>query len=224
VTGSDANPATPLPSDGALPVPEKPKKKHMLPFWVELPLLILAALIVAVVIKTFLVQAFYIPSSSMEETLQINDRVMVNKLAYQFGEPQRGDVVVFDDPRDPDPPEESLFAAVRRNVGEAIGLSVPRSEFIKRVIAVPGDTIETRGDMVYINGILLNEPYVALDPNGGPSCPDQESMLVPTGEIFVMGDNRDHSQDSRCFGTVSIDTIVGKAFVIMWPADRWSTL
>ncbi len=221
MTDSEIDANAPPPSDGALPVPEdQPKKRHLLPFWIELPLLILAALIVAVVIKTFLVQAFYIPSSSMENTLMVNDRVMVNKLAYQFGDLQRGDVVVFDDPRDGDPDDESVFEAVRRNVGEAIGLSVPRSEFIKRVIALPGETIEIRDNRVFINGLAIDEPY--LKP--GTAMTDMTPERVPDGEVFVMGDHRNSSQDSRWFGTVPIDTIVGEAFVIMWPADRWSSL
>ena len=221
MTGPDTNETIPT-SDGALPVPEEPrrKRKHLLPFWAELPLLVLAALIVAVVIKTFLVQAFYIPSSSMENTLQVNDRVMVNKLAYQFGDLQRGDIIVFDDPRLSEPQEESLFNAVRRNVSEAVGLAVPRSEFIKRVVALPGEQIEIRENRVYINGVALYESY--LKP--GTAMTDRPAEIVPAGEMFVMGDNRNSSQDSRSFGPVPIDTIVGKAFVIMWPADRWSGL
>ncbi len=209
------------PTPGDLPTPEeRPKKKHLLPFWAELPLLVLAALVVAVVIKTFLIQAFYIPSSSMENTLQVNDRVMVNKLAYQFGDLQRGDIVVFDDPRLSEPAQENLFESARRNVGEAIGLAVPRSEFIKRVLALPGETIEIKDNVVHIDGIPLIERY--LKPGTAMAAYGPE--LVPPGEMFVMGDNRNSSQDSRFFGTVPIDTIVGKAFVIMWPVDRWGTL
>lgn len=202
------------------PTPEEPTKKHLLPFWLELPLLVLAALVVAVIIKTFLIQAFYIPSSSMEDTLEVNDRVMVNKLAYQFGDVHRGDIVVFDDPKRSEPRNESFFESVQRNVGEAIGLSVPRSEFIKRVIGLPGETVQVEDNTVFINGVPLREPY--LRP--GTDMPPYGPTLVPEGEVFVMGDNRNSSQDSRFFGTVEIDTIVGKAFIIMWPASRWTTL
>jgi len=225
VTGPDTEETTPQLPDGDPTQPAKAsKKKHALPFWVELPLLILAALVVAVVLKTFLIQAFYIPSGSMEDTLVINDRVMVNKMAYQFGDLQRGDVIVFDDPTGDIRPEESLPQAVRRNVGEAIGLTVPDIEFIKRVIGLPGETLDFQENEVRINGQLIFEPYVKVDPAGRSHCPDVESLVIPAGEVFVMGDNRNNSQDSRCFGTVPIDTIVGKAFVIMWPADRWSSL
>lgn len=204
-----------------LPTPEaEPTKRHLLPFWLELPILVLAALVVAVVIKTFLIQAFYIPSSSMEDTLEINDRVMVNKLAYQFGEVHRGDVVVFDDPMRTEPQNESFLASVQRNVGEAIGLTVPRSEFIKRVIGLPGETVRIQDNTVFVDAIPLREPYLAP----GTDMPEFGPVRVPDGEIFVMGDNRNSSQDSRVFGTVPIDTIVGKAFIIMWPASRWSTL
>ena len=195
-------------------------EKHALPFWVEMPLLILAALVIAVIIKTFFFQAFWIPSSSMEDTLQINDRVMVNKLAYRLGDLQHGHVIVFDDPRGVAPPEESLLEAAKRNITEAIGLSVPRTEFIKRVIGLPGDRIEIVDNHVLVNGFAIDEPYLKR----GSVMPDFGPVVVPVGEMFVMGDNRNASQDSRYFGTVPIDTIVGRAFVIMWPIDRWTTL
>jgi signal peptidase I len=223
VTGPDTEETTPQIPEGD-PAEPPSKKKHALPFWAELPLLILAALVVAVVLKTFLIQAFYIPSGSMEDTLLVNDRVMVNKMAYRFGELQRGDVIVFDDPTGDSRPEESFPVAVRRNVGEAIGLTVPDIEFIKRVIALPGETLDFEENEVRINGQVLFEPYVKVDLAGRSHCPDVEALVIPAGEVFVMGDNRNNSQDSRCFGTVPIDTIVGKAFVIMWPADRWSSL
>ena len=157
-------------------------------------MLILVALVVAVIIKTFLVQAFYIPSASMEETLLINDRVMVNKLAYAIGEIERGHIIVFDDPRRLDNgTTESVPARVVRNLAESIGLSTPQSEFIKRVIAIPGDTVEVRGGLVYLNGTALDEPYVPE----GTSMPALEPVTIPPGHVFVMGDNRDVSQDSR---------------------------
>ncbi|GMQ85726.1 MAG: hypothetical protein BMS9Abin07_1294 [Acidimicrobiia bacterium] len=219
MSGPDIDEIPPSAPDGDQP--DTPaKKKHALPFWAELPLLVLAALLVAVVIKTFLIQAFYIPSASMENTLQLDDRVMVNKLAYQFGDLQRGDVVVFDDPRSVPPPPESLFESIRRNVGESIGISVPRTEFIKRIIGRPGERIEIRDNHVLIDGQPIDEPY--LKP--GSMMADMDPLIVPRGEMFVMGDNRSSSQDSRSFGTVPIDTIVGKAFVIMWPSSRWSWL
>ncbi len=195
-------------------------RKEALPFWLELPILVVVALLVAVVIKTFFVQAFYIPSSSMEDTLLINDRVLVNKLAYRLGDLGRGQVIVFDDPRGPTTPEESVLDAARRNVAEAIGLSTPRSEFIKRVIGLPGETIEIRDSTVFVNGQGLVEPYL----KDGSYMPDFGPVTVPAGQVFVMGDNRNASQDSRVFGPIPIDEIVGRAFVIMWPPSRWQSL
>ena len=213
-------PADPY-DEGANAKPAKRKRRRQpLPFWLELPLLVLVALVVAVFIKTFLVQAFWIPSSSMEDTLLINDRVLVNKLAYRLGDIERGHVIVFDDPRGGDDGDESIFRAVSRNVAEAVGLSTPRSEFIKRVIALPGETVEVRDNDVFINGQRIFEPY--LKP--GTRMRDFEVVTVPEGHVFVMGDNRNSSQDSRYFGPIPTDEIVGRAFVVIWPVSNWAGL
>lgn len=201
---------------------ESPDDGRRIPFWVEFPVLIVIALGVAILIKTFLFQAFYIPSSSMEDTLNINDRVLVNKLTYRFGDINRGDVIVFDDPRGGfEEPDESVIDSAVRNVFESIGLATPRSEFIKRVIGVSGDTVEGIGGMVYVNGMALDEPYLK-DP--GYAIPPFGPVEVQAGQLFVMGDNRAASQDSRFFGTIPTDDVVGKAFVIIWPPARWGGL
>lgn len=189
-------------------------------FWKELPVLIIVALFVAVLIKTFLVQAFYIPSASMRDTLLEGDRVMVNKLAYRFGEPDRGDVVVFDSPLEDHHPDENVLGAIVRNVGEALGLSTPDSALIKRVIGVGGDTLEIVGNTVIINGVPIAEPYLTRAVN----MPDFGPIDVPEGHVFVMGDNRNQSEDSRRFGTVPEDSIIGRAFVRVWPPGRWGGL
>lgn len=217
VTAPETEPVLPAPEDPEVPATPK---KHAIPFWLELPLLIFAALAIAVVIKTFFFQAFWIPSSSMENTLQIDDRVMVNKLAYRLGDLERGHIVVFDDPRGAEPPQESLLESGWRNITEAVGLSVPRSEFIKRVVGLPGERVEIIDDRVLIDGVPIDEPYL----KNGSFLPDFGPVVVPQGEMFVMGDNRNGSQDSRSFGSVPIDTVVGRAFVIMWPTSRWSGL
>jgi signal peptidase I len=189
-------------------------------FWRELPFLILVALLLAVLIKTFVVQAFFIPSGSMLETLQIDDRVLVSKLSYVWGDPERGDVIVFDDPRGEPGESESLSGKVWRNLAESIGVRTPQSEFIKRVIGVGGDTVEGRGGIVYVNGAATAEPYLpryAVTDDFGPT-------VVPPGELFVMGDNRGDSIDSRSFGPISEGDVVGRAFVVMWPATRWAGL
>lgn len=188
-------------------------------FWRELPALILIALVIAVLIKTFAFQAFYIPSSSMEDTLEINDRVLVNKIEYRIGDIDRGDVLVFDDPTG-DTTQESVVQAVFRNLAESVGLSTPKSEFIKRVVGLPGDEILITDGTVHVNGEPLDEPY--LHPN--TNMPDFGPIVVESGRLFMMGDNRNASQDSRFFGTVDIDTVVGRAFVILWPPSRWAGL
>ena len=211
----DLEPTTPVPPE---PEDAPTPKKHTLPFWLELPLLIIAALAIAVVIKSFFLQAFWIPSSSMEDTLLINDRVMVNKLAYRVGDLQRGHIVVFDDPRGGAAPDEGLLEATRRNIGEAVGLSVPRTEFIKRVIGLPGESVSTDPETgeVLIDGQPLIEPY--LDPSVRTSGLETP-VVVGEGEVFVMGDNRGNSQDSRVFGPIDTESIVGRAFIRVWPLN-----
>jgi signal peptidase I len=189
-------------------------------FWRELPLLVLVALVVAILIKTFLIQAFFIPSASMRDTLLEGDRVMVNKLAYRFGDPSRGDVIVFDSPLEPDDGGENFFGSLVRHVAESLGLSSPDSALIKRVIAVGGETIEISENRVLIDGTAIDEPY--LRP--GIRMPDFGPETVPEGELFVMGDNRGASQDSRRFGTVPEHTVIGRAFVRVWPPSRWGGL
>lgn len=216
-SGAPEMPEEPSPA----PPAGKPKKKQ-LPFWIELPMLIGIALIVAVVIKTFLFQAFFIPSSSMEDTLQIDDRVLVSKVSYVIGDIEQGDVIVFDDPRGGfEQPEEGALDSMMRNLLESIGLSAPQSEFIKRVIGMPGDTVEAKDGELLVNGVVQVEPY---RKQPGKLIPDFGPILVPQSELFVMGDNRFASQDSRYFGTIPIDTVVGHAFVIIWPPSNWTGL
>ena len=214
VPPSDTDSTPPPESESA----ERETQRRGIPGWLEFPLLILAALLIAVVIKTFLFQAFYIPSASMEDTLQVLDRVLVSKISYAIGDIERGDVIVFDDPRPGfEQPDEDALQRATRNLRESIGLSTPQSEFIKRVIGIPGDVVEGRDGGVWVNGVALVEPYVKE-----PDKPIGEfgPVLVPEGSLFVMGDNRHSSQDSRIFGPIPIDDVVGKAVVIIWPLGR----
>ncbi|MFQ5555486.1 MAG: signal peptidase I, partial [Acidimicrobiia bacterium] len=197
--------------------PTEGRRKRRRSFLNELPVLIAIALVVAVVIKTFLIQAFFIPSGSMKDTLEINDRVLVNKLSYRFGDVGRGDVIVFDDPRGPETDGESVVGAFLRNLAESVGLSTPQSEFIKRVIGLPGETVEIREGVIFINGAPLAESYLAP----GTRMPDFGPELVPPDTVFVMGDNRNASQDSRVFGPIPKEDIVGRAFTIIWPPSNW---
>jgi signal peptidase I len=189
-------------------------------FWKELPILIVVALVVAVLVKTFLVQAFFIPSGSMHDTLLEGDRVMVNKLAYRFGDPGRGDVIVFDNPQNSNGDGETIFGALVRHVTESLGLSSPDSALIKRIIAVGGETIEIRQNQVFVDGVALDEPYV----KEGSRMPRYGPFTVPEDHVFVMGDNRSQSTDSRVFGPVPEGSIVGRAFVRVWPPSRWGGL
>ena len=157
-----------------------------------------AAVAVAIILRTFVFQAFFIPSESMETTLFENDRILVNKVSYRLHDVNRGDVVVF---RRPDDQPGDI------------------RDLIKRVIALPGETIEGRDSQIYINDQLLVEPY--LDGN---RFSDFGPTEVPEGELFMMGDNRDQSLDSRRFGTIDDDRIVGRAFFLFWPFDRLGSL
>jgi signal peptidase I len=197
----------------------KPKKKKR-SFWAELPGLLLTALVIAVLIKTFLVQPFWIPSESMLDTIHVNDRVMVNKLAYQLGDPERGDIVVFRDPGEPEI-EESIPEVVIRSVLEAVGIRTRgRDDLIKRVIGVPGDTISIADNRVHVNGVAIAEPYLEDDV----TMPDAGPFEIGDDEVFVMGDNREFSFDSRRFGNIKLDALVGRAFVIIWPPANFGGL
>ncbi|MFE2294091.1 signal peptidase I [Streptomyces sp. NPDC059452] len=209
-------------------------RKHR-PFWVELPLLIGIALVLALLIKTFLLQAFSIPSDSMQNTLQKGDRVLVDKLTPWFGsEPERGEVIVFHDPAGwlddlpVDPP--NTVQKVLSFVG--VMPSAEEKDLIKRVIGVGGDTVECAGDgPVKVNGKALDEPYVF--PGNTPCSNDAKGtfkVTVPPDRLWVMGDHRQASSDSRYHsddrnnGMVPVDEVVGRAVVIAWPVSRWSSL
>jgi len=194
------------------------EQKGTLAFLKELPVLLLVAFVLALVIKTFLVQAFYIPSASMENTLQIGDRVLVNKLVYHFHPPRRGDIIVFEDPHPQAEPHRNPVSAFWHWLTEGLGVSSnPQKDFIKRVIGLPGDKVEMVRGQVLINGTPLHEPY--LNPvrdlrNYGP-------VTVPKDNLFVMGDNRTNSNDSRfLLGYIPYDKVIGRAFVIIWPPSR----
>ena len=179
---------------------------------IETPLLVVVALVLAFLIKTFVVQAFYIPSGSMIPTLQIGDRVLVEKLSFLAREPRRGEVLVFRRPGAVD--VDSGIAGAARSFLEGLGLVQPREDIdlIKRLMGLPGETVELRDGVLYVDGEPLREDYAQLDDR------DFGPVTVPDGELFFLGDNRGNSDDSRYgLGTVPVDNIVGRAFVILWP-------
>ena len=176
------------------------KRKRSTRNAIEWVAIVAGALIVALLVKTFLIQAFFIPSLSMYSTLDKGDRVLVNKLSYDLHDPNRGDIVVFERP--PGVPDTGI------------------KDLIKRVVGLPGDTIESRDGKVFINGHRLEEPY--LDP--GVRTVNLEKQKVPKHHVFVMGDNRSNSEDSRIFGSIDEDLLVGRAFVRVWPVFEFRLL
>ncbi|MET1012734.1 MAG: signal peptidase I [Actinomycetota bacterium] len=198
----------------------KPKKRRhpALTFLGELPGLILMAFALALLIKSTLLQAFWIPTGSMEPTLVPGDRVIVAKVPYYFHDPQRGDVIVFEEPDPAKEPERGVWGAITHWLGQGLGFSPPdNSDYIKRVIGEPGDVVSARNGDVYVNDVRISEPYLHERTARFPAT------TVPEGELFVMGDNRSNSLDSRfSLGFVPIDRVVGKAVWIIWPVDNMS--
>jgi signal peptidase I len=238
--GDDA--ATPAGSDGPAssddPVAAGAKPKRKRSFVRELPLLLVVALGLALIIKTLLIQSFFIPSGSMENTLRPGDRVLVNKAVYRMRDIKRGEVVVFDGENSFNGAQPAVEAAADgalshafASAGRWFGAGPPgEKDYIKRVIGLPGDRVsccDARGRLS-VNGVPLDESAY-LYPGDRPSL-EPFDILVPEGRLWVMGDHRSVSQDSRAHlgqpggGTVPIDKVVGRAFVIVWPLTHAGSL
>ncbi|GEM_PF-610641 len=187
------------------PMPKAPKRRHRTVRTLTRVVVVIAiAAVAAVLLRTYVAQSYYIPSASMEPTLHgcrgcNNDHVLVDKLSYRMHDIRRGDVVVFHRPK---------------------SWSVSDKVLIKRVIGVPGDTLTNRNGTVYVNGLALEEPYLNSACKGGTTNFPVQSVTVPVGQAFVMGDNRCDSSDSRRFGAIPDSAVVGRASVIIWPLGR----
>ncbi len=188
----------------------------------ELPVLLLVAFVLAFLLRTFVVQVFYIPSGSMEPTLAVDDRMAVEKLTFRFREPRHGEIVVFEgDTTGLFEDDRGLGPRVVEGVGRFLGV-VPMSarDFVKRVVGLPGDEILIEQGQVFVNGEPLHEPYVVFED---PS--DYGPVTVPEDALFFLGDNRPNSSDSRrSLGFVERDQVVGRAFVIIWPFEHMRSL
>ena len=215
------------PADDADPSQaEHPAEEHAPRFWRELPILLVLALAIAILLKTFLVQAFYIPSISMSPTLEKGDRILVCRICVRVGGIDRGDVIVFSDPHPGPGVDRGPIGAALHWLGEGIGVAQPENEdFIKRVVGLPGDVVELHDGELFVNGEQVQEPYLNPEIDTSPYPP----TTVPDGMLFVLGDNRAHSGDSRFeppvgVGFVPEDAVIGKAFVIVFPPSRWGWL
>ncbi|MEP6481070.1 MAG: signal peptidase I [Rhodoglobus sp.] len=218
--------------------PRKTRKRGWGIFIRDILLIFLAALLISFLIKTFLIRSFYIPSSSMEQTLQINDRIIVNQLEPKLMPIQHGDVVVFKDPGGWLSPTVSVpvnwfVGAVDTALG-FVGLSAPDSNdhLIKRVIGLPGDKVVCCNDFgqITVNGVPLEEPYIYLPDGVTKVTRDDFSVTVPKDSLWLLGDNRYDSADSAYHrndpngGFVPIDHVVGRALLISWPVNHWTWL
>jgi signal peptidase I len=213
-TDVDATSADAAVTDGPPRTTSKGGRKNTWRVAVEWIVLIGVALLIAFVIKSFLFQAFYIPSASMEPTLNIGDRVLVNKLSYDFHDVNRGDIVVFEAP--------------------PLARSGDIEDLVKRVIGLPGDTVTGGANGgVLVNGHRLKEPYLLagtqtrfndVPPGCKPPADGTPGCLVPKAHVFVLGDNREASKDARVFGPIQESSIIGRVFVRIWPLDNLGTL
>ncbi|WP_052666432.1 signal peptidase I [Nitriliruptor alkaliphilus] len=212
-------------TDGSPPAADRPRRRrrdaHEVDrkdgsFLRELPVLLLVAFVLAFLLRTFVLQVFFIPSASMEPTLMVDDRMVVEKVTYRFREPERGEIVVFEGDNTAPPDGNGAVGDIVRGVGQFLGV-VPASarDFVKRVIGLPGDEIRIEAGTVFVNGEPLDEPYKVDEDN------DYGPVIVPEDRLFFLGDNRPNSSDSRRgLGMVERDQVVGRAVVILFPFDH----
>ncbi|MGF3055460.1 signal peptidase I [Microbacterium sp. YY-01] len=215
------------------------RSKGLLSFLRDIVVVILIALVVSFLVKTFLVRSFFIPSGSMEDTLAVDDRILVDELTPRFTGYDRGDVVVFRDPGgwlpQISPPSRSPLADGFDRFLTVIGLSAADSDehLVKRIIGLPGDHVECCNSLgqITVNGSPIDESaYIKLPSDSAPASALEFDVVVPDNALWVLGDNRNRSQDSRYHqeepgaGFVPLENVVGRSFIITWPFERWSTI
>jgi signal peptidase I len=172
------------------------KKSGLLGTVIEIVVIVAAAFVIALLVQAFIVKPFTIHQVSMRPTLEEGDRILLNRLVYHFRQPARGDIIVFHSP-----------------INDS-------EDLVKRIVGVAGDRVAVTGGKLYVNSVAQDEPYLLEQDFSG----EMAEVLVPTGEVFVMGDNRNNSGDSRLFGPISTKRIIGSAFVVYWPIGQWKTL
>lgn len=189
----------------------------------ELVIIVVVALGLALGIQQFLVKPFRIPSESMEPTLTVGQRVLVDRVSPRFSDPERGDVIVFKPPRGAD--DDATVECARQRPGAPCELATKErsdTNFIKRVVGMPGDRLSVKGGRVYINGKRQNEPFIRPD-EACETCNEPREITIPPGHFFMMGDNRGNSTDSRAWGPVPKKWVIGGAFFTYWPPKRIGT-
>ena len=172
------------------------EKSGLLGTVIEIVVIVAAAFVIALLVQAFIVKPFTIHQVSMRPTLEEGDRILLNRLVYHFRQPARGDIIVFHSP-----------------INDS-------EDLVKRIVGVAGDRVAVTGGKLYVNSVAQDEPYLLEQDFSG----EMAEVLVPTGEVFVMGDNRNNSGDSRLFGPISAKSIIGSAFVVYWPIGQWKTL
>jgi signal peptidase I len=174
-----------------------------------------------IALRAFVVQPFYIPSASMVPQLKVDDKILVSRISYRLHGVHRGDIVVFDEPPGARlVPSPGGSGGLWHGIGERLGLVPTTSVLVKRVIGLPGDRVEGHNNHVYVNGRLLLEPYLPPAAQTGDFNPE----VLKKGELWVMGDNRKDSEDSRYFGPIHTSTVIGRAVLRVWPLDTLSFL
>lgn len=240
MTTEKAADADEAPTDRSAPqVSVYRRRRSWLVFLRDVLLIVLVAVLVSFLVKTFVVRSFYIPSGSMEDTLLVNDRILVDEITPHFGGYGRGDIIVFEDPGGWLPPTtEPARPPVVEGIDwllSIVGLSAPDSDdhLVKRIIGLPGDHVVCCNPIgqITVNGVPIDETsYLKLPTAGDPASGDSFDVRVPAGSLWVLGDNRYRSKDSRYNtdqpgeGYVPIDNVVGRAFVITWPLNRFGPL